>query len=173
MQSTKQPLIVIEGKDCTYTFCNGEGICEADRDYPCPECKNGKSPTTLIFDADNPNFRCIVHYGFDKLEQKDYIKKFMGNCDCKNGYLLPKKGELICGNCCHQNHFLKDCPLCECEKYKPFRLSSDAVLKSVGDMSLVEQDELRLVNITQSMKIKFNHNLTESSMLMIATGYYE
>lgn len=32
----------LEGfEKCDYDFCNGEGLCEADRDYPCPYCKHG------------------------------------------------------------------------------------------------------------------------------------
>lgn len=37
----QQDLLKAKWQKCTYDFCNGEGICEADRDYPCPECYKG------------------------------------------------------------------------------------------------------------------------------------
>ena len=153
MQPTKQPLIIIEGKNCW--SCNGSGQYECDQEgnmyhspIDCDICHGkAKSPTKLIFDAE----------------------------DFK-GKELPKKGEIRCGNCMgeivytnitkkvngwlHVNprHYLVD----ERDKIKPFRLSSDAVLKSVGEISL------------PSIKLDLAfHNLSESSKIVIAEGYYK
>ncbi|MEK6830107.1 MAG: hypothetical protein AABY15_08385 [Nanoarchaeota archaeon] len=99
--------------------------------------QNVKSPTKLYFDAE----------------------------DFK-GKELPKKGELRCGNCGHQNHFLKDCPLCECENNKPFRLSSDAVLKSVGDV-------WNLDIFSRLEKMRMKNRFYYKNKIVIAEGYYE
>ena len=151
-----KPLITIEGKDCE--LCCGKSyiIVRFNDTISKPKCldcfETGKSPTKLIFDAED--FRCEA-----AMENPPENWKCVEGDKC-TGYLLPKKGELICGNCCHQNHFLKDCPLCECEKYKPFHLSSDAVLKSVGEMPDYFNSKLKLLN-------------APNKKIVIAEGYYE
>ena len=127
MQLTKQPLITIEGKDCEEYPC----ICS------CPQCElelhsncnfkcKAKSPTKLIFDANN----------FKDEE-------------------LPKKEDIININC-DRDYVIED---------KKFRLSSDAVLKSVGEMPTMDENE--------GGEMMSEHNLSESSKIVIAEGYYE
>ena len=144
-------LITIEGKDCTYTFCNGQGICEVDRDYPCPECKQGKSPTKLIFDA--KGFKKCDSIYHSSLNEQGLNKECP---DCKGtGYLLPQKEEYI--YLCKW-HGLYSC--CEDCKHNPFRLTSDAVLKSVGEMPEHFNSKLKLLN-------------APDKKIVIAEGYYE
>ena len=123
----------------------------------------GKSPTKLIFDVKE----FIEGYGKSK---KDRL------------YIFPKKGELRCGNCMKKNEehsrFYDD------HDYKSFRLSSDAVLKSVGDyINLKECNHLprecycgdhecfscEIGSILESPK----YNLSENSKIVITEGYYE
>ena len=60
----RQQLIKVEWNKCTYTFCNGEGVCEADRNYPCPECYKGIQPQVF----ENEKCECKelppIHYKY-------------------------------------------------------------------------------------------------------------
>ena len=51
---------------------------------------------------------------------------------------------------------------CSCISPKPFRLSSDAVLKGVEEYKSIELDI-----------VAHRNNLSESSKIVIAEGYYE
>ena len=144
MQPTKQPLIITERKDCKCGCHNGTRLDHESID--CLDCNGkGKSPTTLIFDDKDFMIKDRV--------QPDLVFK---------GYTLPKKGELICGNCMRKNEehsrFYDD------HNYKPFRLTSDAVLKSFADL---------LVETELTPKQFKEHNLSESSKIVIVEGYYE
>ena len=76
-------------------------------------CIKGKSPTKLIFDAEN--FKCNAPYILMKNNHPN-------GCKCKGtGYLLPKKGDNLFFRC-EEKCGLK-------EHNKNFHISSDAVLK--------------------------------------------
>ena len=163
----------IKKKDIDYFDGSFEYFCSVNGEPTDTIIREGKSPTTLIFNAeefecearkDNPpeNWRCV-------------------DGDKCTGYLLPKKGEYI--YLCKW-HDLKSC--CKECKNKPFRLSSDAVLKSVGE--LFERKQMypetpkvfdfeckickkRLGKWEGKEHIK-KHNLSESSKIVICEGYY-
>ena len=158
----KQPLITIEGKDKP---CENK---EHDRDYHLNfgwDC--GKSPTKLIFDA--KKFKCNKQwYKFDKFQDKRSYPKHLKSCECKGtSYLLPKKGdELYFCECQEKGVILTDFDGHITHDFETFRLSSDAELKSVGALNPDLYKRL-------FRDIEAKHNLLESSMLVIAEGYYE
>ena len=90
MQPKKQPLIAIEGKDCGYCLGTGlryENPTSQKRTIVCLECNKGKSPTKLIFNAEEFK-RC------DRWINRNI--KHLSDCNCKGtSYLLPKKWELM------------------------------------------------------------------------------
>ena len=137
----KQLLITIEGKDCKCN-CHYRPIISKHGDNPnflnCCENFNkpkGKSPTELIFDAE----------------------------DFK-GKELPKKGELRCGNCSEELDYtiygekIIHRYTTGCKNPKPFRLSSDAVLKT-----------------RTKANVDFGRFVLESGeeKIVIVEGYYE
>ena len=165
----KQPLIIIKGNDCE---CDCHKSIKGKFKFIACYCdgRNCKSPTTLIFDAEEfISGKCkncphgLFNYSedgwnhiIDTVFRTYWSKNCMWeHCKCSNpepSYLLSKKGELRCGNCgClliikkgmmqhselvgnyETQHFDKICK-CGCNKHKPFRLYSDAVLKSYADL---------------------------------------
>ena len=162
----KQPLITIEGKDCSCVAIN-KVVAGRMKSY-CYLCKGkGKSPTKLIFDAkefiieEAQMIRYGLRDGFPKVKR----------------YILHKKGDVICGNCCKPlvsdntnraflHRLISDGENCD---EKLFRLTSDAVLKSVGELyTLKEYEDLRF-----EMNFWYKHSLSESSKIVLMEGYYE
>ena len=175
MQITKQPLIVIEEKDCE--ACQGKG--SFDIDTPC-FCENGKSPTTLIFNAED----------FCK-NPKRYIKEEDCHCFCCGTHdlsiLLPKKGEYYYtmyeygepkaeGRTFHC--FAKSDE--EAKEQFPyqkwgmtmqkFRLTSDAALRSareyIREQKGIEKQGVLIIDFADD-------NLFPSSKIVEIEGYYE
>ena len=190
----KQLLIVIEGKDCEECErhereCSHEG-CE----YECKFCNDkSKFPTKLIFNAEEfkvKMLRCICGHSQNKHHEGRKIKYyenspcFVKNCECdlwrwdKILYLLPKKGDKICAKCSRLLvgdkvlFFHKDTTQEDCLGFaKPFRLSSDAVLKSVGEYV---KEEKTFMGQTKRF-IAFlddNKNFNKESKIVIAEVYY-
>ena len=149
MKPTKQPLVIEEGKDCER--CHGKGKHSQkdgdDRVYfirICKKCQGkGKSQNKLIFDAED----------FRKPMGSDWVEG-------STGLFLPKKGDYYCTK---DGIFDKEPFNCNHE----LRLSSDAVLKSVGEMPIKWMDE------NEGWEMMSEHNLSENSKIVIATGYYE
>ena len=180
MQPTKQPLITIEGKDCKYEDISDELTCIRGNliatDYAiglkgntnlsqfkiddCPKCKEGKSPTKLIFDADDFQEEYYDHEIDYEHESSRIAKRYLLSKKEDIRYLCPKCG--IVGIPHPYNH---------CKK---FRLSSDAVLKSIGD-KIKEGCHCAGgdCEICQLVTMINNHNLLESSKIVIVEGYYE
>mgnify|MGYP001603284798 CR=1 FL=1 len=193
MQPTKQPLIIEEGKDCKYEDISDELTCIRGNliatDYAiglkgntnlsqfkiddCPKCKEGKSPTKLIFDADDFQEEYYDHEIDYEHESSRIAKR----------YLLSKKGELRCGNCVHgigtsksfsrmvhqsSGLLAMEC-FCGCKEPKPFRLSSDAVLKNIKDILLELPNDLCFKLFDNAVR----NNMSKSSKVVIAEGYYE
>ena len=98
-------LVVIEGKDCKN--CE-KGIIRRYQSFAygksCLLCQGkGKSPTKLIFDAEE--FRCNCSKGY----QSKHIQVINNHDVCKGtGYLLPKKGDYMV--ICKKNHFFRFYP---------------------------------------------------------------
>ena len=86
MKPTKQPLITIEGKDCTRCHAQGKHAQKdiGDRVYWIRNCKKcqgkGKSPTKLIFDTED---FIVFRPNNETLPMKATLS---------TGYLLHKKG---------------------------------------------------------------------------------
>ena len=178
----KQPLITIEGKDCSR--CNSEGkirIIETGTILDCGLC-NGKtkSPTKLIFNAgdfERKGSEGIVANSSNVVGSSSMQGRNSTPHSSYSNYLLPKKGDRICAKCGrllagdkglfhHKDTNQEDC----LGFAKPFRLSSDAVLKSVGEFCK------HPISATKTMLCKMDfekHNLSESSKIVIAEGYYE
>ena len=129
-------------------------------------CIKGKSPTKLIFDAD--------------IFLQDIDQNEVG--DIEQGYILPKKVELL------ELDSSKDFVLDEAKKisYKKFRLSSDAVLKSVIEYIGVDLTTHDMkINNPFGFKCKSDciqceierrtgkTSFSELSKIVIAEGYYE
>ena len=179
MKPTKQPLITIEGKDCTRCHAQGKHAQKdiGDRVYWIRNCKKcqgkGKSPTKLIVDAED--FKCFGNQG-KILGMKVDIGHEL--CICKNtGYILLKKGDKY--YCWHAS--TSDVWLTEPE-YKImlsaldewminetkeetdiFCLSSDAVLMTLDEFEVKENLEISGVGNSYSPNMK----------IVIAEGYYE
>ena len=186
MKPTKQPLITIEEKDCEN--CNPNQKEDVFNQWSkvikyhsfgkndCESCQGrGKSPNTLIFDEYNPDFKCK-----NGLWTKEHIKGMQVTIDhkycsdCKStGYLLPKKGELMEFDKKERYKTINGEDRVGISKQK-FRLSSDAVLKSIGD-KIKEGCHCAGgdCEICQLVTMINNHNLSESSKIVIFEGYYE
>ena len=103
----KQPLITIEGKDCSK--CTG-GTPSEDRPWfreNCPHCQGkGKSPAKLIFDA--RGLECNDCSGYSIYKSVRIPNPLCIICK-GNGYLLPKKGEYMVT--CKKFHFIIPLPI--------------------------------------------------------------
>ena len=134
----------------------------------CPICHGkDKSPTKLIFDVGNSE-KCVCRCHKDK-DATDSPQ----NCDCKGtGYLLPKKGELL-ELWIDEERELAGVGLRKLQHMQKFHLTSDAVLKSVGDI-LKSSESLGFLAIPILNAGFFKeHNLSESSKIVEMEGYYE
>ena len=156
----KQLLIVIEGKDCEECERHERECSHECCEYECKFCNNkAKFPTKLIFDAEGFEYEM---YKGELLEISELRK-----IDIVKSEDLPietqKKFNVYSG-------FAE----VRIEGTKKFRLSSDAVLKSVGDKI---REGCHCAGgdceVCQLVTMINNHNLSESSKIVIATGYYE
>ena len=118
------PIKIIEGKECER--CKGKKSLLNYNYAECPYCDGkGKSPTTILFRIEEFKKRKIVR-GLNSLNESEYI--------------LPKKGEIITFTQTKQVHSMIDII-----GYK-FKLTSDAVVKTVGEVQKEHFKGLKKIN---------------------------